>query len=95
MRTMLPSKVGRFSLHCWFVLYIQRARIYVFVGGGNCCFGTLYSSGICLNKLFILGSPALQKTPTKGSQQGVDGAHLGGANLVLKRDLFIIKISTN
>lgn len=37
-------------------------------------------AGICLNKLFILGSPALQKTPTKGSQQ--DGAH-GGANLVL------------
>jgi hypothetical protein len=54
---------------------------FLLCGEQTVYFGTLYSSGICLNKLFVLGSPALQKTPTKGSQQGVDGAHLGGANL--------------
>lgn len=62
------------------------------------CFGTLYGDGICLNKMFMLGSPALQKTPTKGSQQGVDAAHLGGANLVQKlftlkqREIYFVKI---
>ncbi|XP_068911479.1 SR-related and CTD-associated factor 8 isoform X3 [Tenebrio molitor] len=41
----------------------------------------LQSNGMNTNPGVVKGSPALQKTPTKGSQQGVDGAHLGGANL--------------
>ncbi|XP_044262188.1 SR-related and CTD-associated factor 8 [Tribolium madens] len=38
------------------------------------------------------GSPALQKTPTKGSQQGVDAAHLGGANLNLTDPNILIQL---
>lgn len=46
--------------------------------------------GTCLNAFFVLGSPALQKSPTKVPQQGADAnalAHLGGVanNPVLNR----------
>lgn len=46
--------------------------------------------GTCLNAFFVLGSPALQKSPTKVPQQGPDAnalAHLGGVsnNPVLNR----------
>lgn len=37
--------------------------------------------GTCLNAFFVLGSPALQKSPSKVPQQGTDAntlAHLGG-----------------
>lgn len=52
----------------------------------HCHFGILVLAhcavlGTCLNAFFILGSPALQKSPTKVPQQGADAntlAHLGG-----------------
>lgn len=44
--------------------------------------GKMLTPGTCLNKLFIIGSPALQRTPTKGTQQGNDSLHGASTNLV-------------
>lgn len=48
----------------------------------NVKFGCLYTRlGTCLNKFFVLGSPALQKTPTK-VQGTTDTTHSSGLNNV-------------
>ncbi|KAJ3640855.1 hypothetical protein Zmor_027391 [Zophobas morio] len=52
----------------------------------------LQSNGMNAGAAAIKGSPALQKTPTKGSQQGVDGAHLGGANLNLSDPNVLVQL---
>lgn len=70
-----------------FCIYI----FYKLIALGSICicsflFGILCCADISLNKLFILGSPAMQRTPTKGNQQGSEGIHGTSTNLVYYSD---------
>lgn len=54
----------------------------------------LRSASIYLNKLFVLGSPALQRTPTKGNQPGNENLHGTSSNLVYIRSKPFLSLTT-